>query len=42
MSVVMPGQKIDASALDIMAEVPWSAACRAERQRGCGEGGITI
>ena len=33
---------IDASALDIMVEVPWWAACRAERQRGHREGGMTI
>ena len=42
MSFVMPGQKIDASALDVMADVPWWAACRADRHAGRREGGMTI
>ena len=39
MSVVMPGQKIEASALAIIWGVPWWAACRKDRHvflRACG------
>ncbi len=42
MSLVMPGQKTDASAFDVMADVPWWAACRADRHEGRREGGMTI
>ena len=42
MSFVMPGQKIDASAFDVMADVPWWAACRADRHEGRREGGMTM
>ena len=42
MSFVMPGQKIDASAFDVMADVPWWAACRADRHEGRREGGMTL
>ena len=42
MSFVMPGQKIEASALAVIAEVPWWAACRAERHVGLSEGGMTM
>ncbi len=42
MSFVMPGQKTDASAFDVMADVPWWAACRADRHEGRREGGMTI
>ena len=31
MSFMMPGQKIDASAFDVMADVPWWEASRADR-----------
>jgi len=41
MSFVMPGQKIDASTFAVIAEVPWWAACRAERQVGLSEDGMT-
>ena len=44
MSFVIPGQKIEASesAFAVIAEVPWSAACRAERHVGRSDGGITM
>ena len=42
MSFVMPGQKIDASAFDVMADVPWWAACRADRHEDRRECGTTI
>ena len=42
MSFVMPGQKIDASAFDVMADVPWWAACRADRHEVRRECGTTI
>ena len=42
MSFVMPGQKIDSSACDVMTDVPWWAACRADRHEGRSEGGMTI
>lgn len=42
MSFVMPSQKIDASAFDVMADVPWWAACRADSHEGRREGGMTI
>ena len=42
MSFVMPGQKIDASAFAVMAEVPWWEACRAERHMGRSEGGMVL
>ena len=42
MSFVMPGQKIDASAFAVIADVPWWAACRAERHVGLSEGGMTM
>ena len=42
MSLVMPGQKMDASAFAVMAEVPWWAACSAERHVGLRDGGMTI
>ena len=38
----MPGQKIDASTFDAMADVPWWAACRADRHVGRREGAMTI
>ncbi len=31
MSAVMPGQNMDDSAFAIMCDVPWWAACRADR-----------
>lgn len=39
MSFVMPGQKMDVSAFEIMVDVPWWAACRADRHDGRKEGG---
>ena len=42
MSFVMPGQKIDASAFDVIVDVPWWAACRADRHEDRREGGMTI
>ena len=42
MSAVMPGQKTEASAFDVMDDVPWWAACRAERQEGRRALGMTI
>ena len=36
---VMPGQKIDAFAFDVMANVPWWTACRADRHEGLRVGG---
>jgi len=41
MSLVIPGQKIDCSALAIIADVPWCAACRAERQSFLRDAGMT-
>ena len=42
MSLLMPGQKMEASALDVMVGVPWWAACKAVRQLWLSDGGITI
>ena len=42
MSFMMPGQKIDAFAFVVIAEVPWWEACRAERQVGLSEDGMTM
>ena len=42
MSFVMSGQKIDASTFDVIADVPWWAACRVDRHEGRREGGMTI
>ena len=41
-SFVMPGQNIDASAFDVMVDMPWWAACRADMHEGLSEGGMTI
>ena len=35
-------QKIDAFAFDVMANVPWWAACRADKHEGLSVGGMTI
>ena len=42
MAFVMPGQKIDASAFAVIAEVPWWEACRADGHVGLSEGGMTM
>ena len=42
MSSVMPGQNMEDSALAIMAEVPWWAACSAARQSDLRDSGITM
>ena len=42
MAFVMPGQKIDASAFAVIAEVLWWAACRADRHVGLSEGEMTM
>ena len=42
MSCVMPGQKTEDSALAIIADVPWWAACSAARQLGLRDDGITM
>ena len=34
--------EIDASAFDVMADVPWSAACREDRHKGRRGGGMMI
>ena len=41
MSRVMPGQKIDDSALASMVLVPWWAACRVDNTFGLRDGGMS-
>ena len=42
MAGVIPGQNTDASALAIMEETPWWAACRLESTSGRSAGGTRI
>ena len=42
MSSVIPGQNTENSALVIMAEVPWWAACNAVRQSCLRDGGMIM
>ena len=42
MSVVIPGQKIEASTLEIIEEVPWCVAWRANKHFCHRDGGMTI
>ena len=42
MSCVMPGQRMEDSALAIIVDVPWWAACSAAKQSGLRDGGITM
>ena len=42
MSSVMPGQNTEDSALAIMADVPWWAACSAAKQVGLRDGGMMM